>query len=74
MADTPPTGSPNLDLAQAMADTNWQLAKGYLRAVVAVQGARLRGGALNEHETKYERLESLVNEFVEGVEGLELNL
>lgn len=63
-----------VDLNQLACDVLWQLAKGALNAVVAAQGARLSGGALNEHETKYEKLRSEVDSFVDEVERLELNL
>lgn len=64
----------SVDLGQALADINWQIAKGHLNAVVAAHGSRLRGGAFNEQETKYEKLQSLVGEFVDEVERLELHL
>jgi hypothetical protein len=62
------------DMAQLHADLNWQLAKGYLNAVIAVHGARLQGGRYNEAESKYEALSDLVQSFVAEVEERELHL
>jgi hypothetical protein len=63
------------DPIQLAADANWQIAKGYLRAVVAVQGARmtiLRDDDLTE--SKYQRLGREVEAFIKSVEEDELNL
>lgn len=64
----------SVDVNQLACDVLWQLAKGALNAVVAAQGARTKGGAFSEVESKYEKLGSLVTDFVEEVEHLELNL
>lgn len=65
----------NVDAAQLAVDVLWQLAKGALRAVVAAHGARLgRGSSHSEVETKYERLNDEVEQFISNVEYEELNV
>jgi hypothetical protein len=58
---------PMYDPLQLLADTNWQIAKGYLQAVVAVQGARFGS-------PKYEALKDFIEGFVAQVEADELHL
>lgn len=66
------------DPLQLAADVNWQIAKGYLRAVVAVQGARrsVPSGAYDDPlaESKYVRLDREVESFIKVVEEEELHL
>lgn len=63
------------DPLQLAADVNWQIAKGYLSAVVAVQGARFNGLRDDGYsETKYARMKREVEGFIASVEGDELHL
>lgn len=62
------------DPLQLAGDVNWQIAKGYLNAVVAVQGARHSGFMDDGRETKYERIKREVEGFIAIVEGEELQL
>jgi hypothetical protein len=64
-------GNP-VSLVGMMADINWQIAKGYLLAAVAAHGAESTG--LPTEETKFRRLEKVVEAFVKQVEDEELNI
>lgn len=67
--------SEKFDPLQLAADVNWQIAKGYLNAVVAVQGARFSGATDDgESETKFARMKREVDGFIAGVEDEELHL
>ena len=58
---------------QLHADVNWQIAKGYLQAVLAVQGAKYP--VMDEGQpSKYERLKVEIAGFVSVVEDDELHL
>jgi hypothetical protein len=58
------------DPLQLAGDVNWEIAKGYLRAVVAVQGARTSG----QEPSKFTLLRDEVEGFIKAVEEQELQL
>lgn len=63
------------DPVQMAADVNWQIAKGHLRAVVAVHGALKHPVPTDEGgRTKYERMNEAVEDFIKVVEEDELHL
>ena len=61
-------------LEAALKDQQWQIAKGHLKALIALVGSQSSGINRDDEPLPFEKLEAVVDDFIQKVEDEELHV